>query len=209
MGRRLLLIGGGGHCHSVIDSVISLNTFERIGIVDNIDSSFLGIDVVGNDDDLPRLISQGWSEAFISVGSIGNTLIRRRLYKMVKGLGFVVPTIIDPSAAIAKGCEISEGAFIGKYVVVNSGSSIGACTIINTGAIVEHDCLIDEFSHISPGVVLCGQVRVGSDTHIGARTVIRQQVIIGNHSLIGLGSAVVKNVPDNIKAYGNPCKVVE
>lgn len=209
MGKRLLLIGGGGHCHSVIDSVISLNTFEKIGIIDNMDSSCLGINVVGTDDDLPRLISEGWSEAFITVGSVGNTIVRRRLYGMVKGLGFVLPTIIDSSATIAKGCEISEGTFIGKHAVVNSGSSLGVCTIINTGAIIEHDCSIGDFSHISPGAVLCGQVKVGSDSHIGAGSVVRQQIVIGNHTLIGLGSVVVKNLPDNVKAYGNPCKVVE
>ena len=209
MGRRLLLIGGGGHCHSVIDSVISLNTFEEIGIIDNMSTPCLEINVVGTDGDLPRLIFEGWLEAFITVGSVGNTMARRRLYEMVKGLGFVIPTIIDPSVIIAKGCEISEGTFIGKRAVVNSGSSLGICTIINTGAIVEHDCSIGDFSHISPGAVLCGQVKVGSDSHIGAGSVVRQHIVIGNHALIGLGSVVIKDLPDDVKAYGNPCKVVE
>ncbi len=209
MGRRLLLIGGGGHCHSVIDSVLSLKTFKEIGIIDNISTSCLGINVLGTDDDLPRLISEGWSEAFITVGSVGNTAIRRRLYEKVKSLGFVFPIIIDPAANVAQGCEIGEGTFIGKHAVVNSGSRLGVCTIINTGAIIEHDCSIGDFSHISPGAVLCGQVKVGSDSHIGAGSVIRQQIVIGNHSLIGLGSVVVQNLSDNVKAYGNPCKVVE
>lgn len=209
MGRRLLLIGGGGHCHSVIDSILSLNTFEEIGIIDNMNISCLGITVVGTDDDLPRLFSEGWSDAFITVGSVGNTAIRRRLYEMAKSLGFNFPTIVDPTATVAKECEIGEGAFIGKHAIVNSGSSLGVCTIINTGAIIEHDCSIGDFSHISSGTVLCGQVRVGSDSHVGARSVIRQQIVIGNHTLIGLGSVVVKNFPDSVKAYGNPCKVVE
>ena len=47
--RRILLIGGGGHCHSVLDSIFSLQLYAEVGIIDNVDSSFLGIPVVGRD----------------------------------------------------------------------------------------------------------------------------------------------------------------
>ena len=101
MKRKLLLIGGGGHCRSVLDTAIQLNIYDEIGIVDFTDSSCLGVPVVGNDDDIPSLIREGWNEAFITVGSVGNTGIRRRLYKMVKKLNLAVPSLIDPTAVIA------------------------------------------------------------------------------------------------------------
>ncbi len=50
---------------------------------------------------------------------------------------------------------------------------------------------------------------MGSDSHIGAGTMVRQFVKIGNNSLIGMGSVVIRDIPSNVKAYGNPCKVVE
>ena len=208
MGKRLLLIGGGGHCHSVIDSVLSLEIYDEIGIIDSINGSCLGINVIGTDNDLPRLFDEGWSEAFITVGSVGNTTIRKRLYSLVKSLGFAIPVIIDPSAIIAKGCEMGEGTYVGKNTVINTGSFLGACTIINTGALIEHDCIIGDFSHISPGATVCGQVCIGNDSHVGAGSVVRQQINIGNGVLIGAGSVVVKDIQDNVKAYGNPCKVV-
>ena len=37
--------------------------------------------------------------------------------------------------------------------IVNSGSKIGKCAIINTGAIVEHDCTIGDFVHITAGML--------------------------------------------------------
>ena len=206
--RKLLLIGGSGHCRSVLDTAIQLNIYDEIGIVDFTDSSCLGVPVVGNDDDIPSLIREGWNEAFITVGSVGNTGIRRRLYEMVKKLNLAVPSLIDPTAVIANSVEIGEGTFVGKRAVVNTCSGIGKCAIINTGAIIEHDCKIGEFSHISPGAVVCGQVTVGNDSHVGAGSVVRQQIVIGDKVLLGAGSTVVSDIPSNSKAYGNPCKVV-
>lgn len=207
--NKLLLIGGGGHCRSVLDCVLSLDEYDEIGIIDSSDCSCMGVPVIGRDEDIPELIKSGWNNAFITVGSVGNTKIRRKLYKMLNELGISIPIITDPTAIIARGAVIGRGTFIGKRAVVNSNTTIGECAIINTGAIIEHDCVVGDFSHISPSSVVCGGVNIGSDTHIGAGTVIRQLITIGNSSLIGAGSVVVKNIDDNKKAYGNPCRVVE
>ncbi len=209
MNRRLLLLGGGGHCRSVVDSALSLNIYDEIGIVDFKDSSCLGIPVVGTDDDLPALYSKGWTDAFITLGSIGNTTVRRKLFQLINSIGLMVPAIIDPSAAVAAGTEIGRGVFIGKNAVLNTGASVGDCAIINTGAVVEHDCSVGAFAHVSPGAVLCGEVTVGADAHVGAGAVVRQQLVIGEHALIGAGSVVLREIPAHAKAYGNPCRVVE
>ena len=206
--KKILLIGGGGHCRSVLDSLLALDAYAEIGIIDNLAGSVLGIPVVGTDDDIPRLVSEGWTDAFITVGSVGRTELRRKLYEMVKSIGMNVPAIIDPTAVIAKGTELSEGVYVGKRAVVNTGSRIGSCAIMNTGAIVEHDCTIGSFSHISPGATVCGQVDIGNDSHVGAGSVVRQQINIGSGVLIGAGSVVVKDIPDHVTAYGNPCRVV-
>ena len=207
--KKLLLIGGGGHCRSVLSSVLSLNQYDDIGIIDYTDTPILGIPVVGRDEDLPGFKQSGWTDAFITVGSIGNTGLRRRLYQMVLDAGFWVPSIIDTTAIVAGDALVEAGTFVGKGAIVSSGTKIRQCAIINTGAIIEHDCLIGEFSHISPGTVLCGQVVVGDRSHVGAGSVVRQQIEIGKDTLIGAGSVVVNNIPDQAKAYGNPCKVVE
>ena len=208
MGKNLLLIGGGGHCRSVLSSVLAEKEYEEVGIIDFTNIPVMGISVVGRDEDLPTLKNSGWTDAFITVGSIGNTGLRRRLYQMIKKLGFTIPSIIDPTAIVAQDVKIGEGCFVGKGAVLNSGTEIGECAIINTGAVIEHDCKIGAFAHISPGTVLCGQVKVGNDSHVGAGSVVRQQIEIGNETLVGIGSVVVQNIPDCVKALGNPCKVV-
>ncbi|MBR4174574.1 MAG: acetyltransferase [Lachnospiraceae bacterium] len=208
MKKKLLLIGGGGHCNSVADCVLALNEYDEVAIIDTAESSYPTVPVIGTDDDIPSLFKDGWTHAFITVGSVGDTKIRRRLFEMVKEIGLNVPAIVDPSAILGKNVSIGEGAFVGKRAVVNAGSVIGECAIINTGAIIEHDCTVGAFSHISPGAVLCGQVSVGHDSHLGANSCVRQLINIGDDSLVGMGSVVVRDLPSNVKAMGNPCKVV-
>ena len=207
--KKLLVIGGGGHCKSVLDCVLSLGVYDDVGIVDKKNVEILGVSVVGSDQDLVSLFQKGWTDAFITVGSVGNTAARRCLYSIIRKIGFHVPAIVDKTVAMAGGIQIGDGCFIGKKAVVNTGASLGCCAIINTGAIIEHDCSVGDFSHISPGTVLCGQVRIGNDTHVGAGSVIRQQISVGNNVMIGAGSVVVKDISDGKTAYGNPCRIVK
>lgn len=210
--NKILLIGGGGHCRSVADCLLAAGNHMEIGIVERpgiVSQSTNGIPVVGCDDDLPRLLSEGWTEAVVTLGSVGDPARRRVLFLHLKELGFHLPVVADPTAIISSDTEIGEGTFLGKRTVVNAGTRIGACAIINTGAVLEHDCSIGAFAHISPGTVLCGGVTVGEGTHVGAGSVVRQQIQIGAGSLIGIGSSVVSDVPPNCMAYGTPCKVVK
>lgn len=210
--KKILLIGGGGHCCSVLDSIISLNTYDEIGIIEREpkkNQSVMGVSVIGTDADLPFLFNNGWHYAFITLGSIGDSSKRESIYSNLCKEGFVIPSIIDPSAIIGSNTYISDGSFIAKRVVINAGSNIGSCAIVNTGAIVEHDCFVGDFVHISPGSTLCGEVKVGNSSHIGAGAVVRQMIKIGEGSLVGAGSVVVKDIPDGVEAFGNPCRVVK
>lgn len=52
-------------------------------------------------------------------------------------------------------------------------------------------------------------VKIGDNVWIGGNTVIFPGVNIGNNVTIGAGSVVTKDVPDDVLAYGNPCKVIK
>lgn len=211
MNKKILLVGGGGHCKSVLDSLLELDQFSEIGIIDvkeNMGKEVLGVSVIGCDDDLHQLFADGYNYAFVTVGSIGSPKLRIRLSNKLSEIGFEIPNIVDPSAVVSRHVKMATGIFIGKNAVINAGSTIHKGAIINTGTIIEHDCLVGEFAHIAPGSVLSGEVQVGENTHIGANCVIKQQLRIGSDSIIGMGSVVSKGIEDNIIAYGNPCKGV-
>lgn len=205
MNGKIVLIGGGGHCRSVIDTLLRNNDCDSIVITDQeipAGTEILGCEVVGNDGLLPELLEKGYENAFITVGSVKSTDVRRRLYEKVCGLGFSVVNVIDPSAAVSDFCRLGKGVFIGKNAAVNADADIGDCAIINTGAIVEHECSIGAFSHISVGAKLCGNVAVGCDTLVGAGAVVIQGIRLGDRVIIGAGSTVIRDVENDSVRYG-------
>lgn len=209
--KRMVLLGGGGHCKSVLDTLSKFPEFEIVGILDiesKVGDSILQTKIIGVDDDLFDLYLNGIDYAFITAGSIGNTDLRIRLYKKIKEVGIKTPNIIDDTAIISDNIVLGEGNFIGKGAIINSGVILGNNCIINTGAIIEHDCRIGDFCHVAPGSTLSGGVELGNNTHIGTNSTIIQNIKIGKNTLIGAGSVVIHNISDNAKAYGNPCKEV-
>lgn len=207
--NKIVLIGGGGHCSSIIDSVNKMN-FEIVGILDKktkVGSFLNGIEIIGEDELLSSLYNTGVKYAFISTGSIGNKLTRQNLYETVKKIGFKLPNIIDKSSIISSNVEMGEGNFIGKGVIVNTNTIIRNMCILNTGVIIDHDCRIGNFVHLAPGTTLSGNVEIMNNTHIGTNSTIIQGLCIGSNSLIGAGSVITKNIPCDVKAYGCPAKV--
>ncbi len=205
MCNRLVLIGGGGHCKSVLETIYAGGIYSEIVITDNSiarGSTILGSKVVGTDEELPDLYKNGFHHAFVTIGSIKDTSIRRRVYEKARGIGFIFPTIIDPSAVIATSSHIGEGIFIGKNVIVNADAKIGDLAIINTAAVIEHDCHVGEFSHISVGAILCGGVEIENDVFIGANAIIIQGIKIEANSIIGAGSVVLNNVSKYSRVVG-------
>lgn len=210
--EEIILIGGGGHCKSVIDSINKSKEYKVIGILDLIDkvgSEILGISVIGTDKGLEIHYKNGVNNAFLTVGSIGDISLRKKIYSNAVAIGYKFPNIVDATAIISNNAEIGYGNFIGKGSIVNAGAKIGNNCIINTGAIIEHDCNIQDFCHMAPGVTLSGGVIIGENTHIGTNSTIIQNIKIGDNTMIGAGSVVLKDIGSNAKAYGNPCKEVE
>lgn len=198
--KDILLLGIGGHAHSVVDSIEQNGEYKIVGFLDTEEMQgkhYKNYYVLGTDDKLERAYADGIRYAFITIGFMGHGEIRNKLYYRLKEIGYIIPNIIDCTATIALDAEFEEGIFVGKRAVINSNAQVEKMCIINTGAIVEHDCRVGQFSHISVGSVLCGNVQVGKSSFIGANTVVIQGKKIGNECIVGAGTVVRKNVEDN------------
>ncbi|SCX02844.1 sugar O-acyltransferase, sialic acid O-acetyltransferase NeuD family [Lachnospiraceae bacterium YSD2013] len=209
MAEKIVLVGGGGHCKSVLNTIYKLGIYTDVVITDSAlapGSMILNAKVVGDDSTLPDLLKQGYSNAIITVGSIKSTDVRRKIYKELEQLGFGFPTIIDPSASVSEYAEIGEGVFVGSNASVNAEAQIGAFAIINTSAIIEHESSIGRFSHIAVGATVCGNVLVGDDVFVGAGATLIQGVTIGDCAIIGAGSLVNKDVYPNSMVCGVPAR---
>lgn len=116
--------------------------------------------------------------------------------------------IIHASLDISKMSKIGRGVLINSKVSIAAHTTIGDFVSINRHVSIGHHTIINDFCSINPGVNIAGNVVIGEGTTIGMGTNILHQVKIGKNSVIGAGSVVTKDIPDNVVAYGSPCKII-
>jgi UDP-N-acetylbacillosamine N-acetyltransferase len=116
---------------------------------------------------------------------------------------------------IHTGLDISYTSKLGRGLLINSKVSIAAHTVIgdfvsiNRHVSIGHHTTIGDYCSINPGVNIAGNVVIGEGSTIGMGTNVLQQVKIGKNTIIGAGSVVTRDIPDNVIAYGSPCKIIK
>ncbi|MCF2690699.1 acetyltransferase [Bacteroides fragilis] len=138
--------------------------------------------------------------------SIGNNQIRR---KIVDSLSVTFGCAVHPLSIVSELSNVGEGSVVMQGAIIQACVQIGKHCIVNTGASVDHECVIEDYVHISPHSTLCGNVSVGEGSWIGAGTTVIPGVKIGKWSVIGAGSVVTKDIPDHVLAAGNRCKIIK
>ena len=203
--NTIILIGGGGHCKSVIDVIESADMFAISCIIDKPDlkgNLISGYEIKYQDDDIASLAKE-FKNFHITVGQIKSNAIRVKLFNLVKSVGGILPVIISPKSYISKRSEIGEGSAIMHHAMINAGAIIGINTIINSKAVIEHDAKVGSHCHISTSAVVNGDCIIEDNCFIGSNAVIGHGVTIKANSIIGAGSVVLKNLESGFYA-GNP-----
>ncbi len=190
--KEIILIGGGGHCKSVIDVIEQEGKFQIIGIVDKpelLGVKVLGYPVIGNDSDLADL-SKKYRYALVTVGQIKSSSLRERLFKSAVKVGLTMPNIISPRAYVSKHAMIGQGTVIMHDALVNANAKIGENCIINSKALIEHDAIIEDFCHIATNAVINGAAIVRQGSFLGSGVITKQGVKVEKNSFIKAGSLV-------------------
>ena len=207
--KPLVLVGGGGHCKSVIEAAESAG-YSILGVLDmpeEVGKSILSTKVIGTDDDIPAYVDK--AEYVITVGFIKNSATRIKLYNKVKEAGGKLATIVASTAYVSKYAEIGEGTVVLHQVFVNAGAKVGCNVILNTATNIEHDAVIGDHCHISTGSMINGDAVVADQTFIGSQSVINQGVKIKMGGvIIASGSVVNKDITGRGVYVGNPAKLI-
>jgi acetyltransferase-like isoleucine patch superfamily enzyme len=93
--------------------------------------------------------------------------------------------------------------------VINADAYVGEHVIVNTAATIDHDCRIEDFVHISPGVHMAGGVQIGCCARIGIGASLIPGVRVGRDTIVGAASCVIRDLPENVIAVGCPAKVIK
>jgi sugar O-acyltransferase (sialic acid O-acetyltransferase NeuD family) len=206
MKPKVILIGYSGHAY-VVNSIFMSMSKEVYAYCDNTikENNPFNLEYLGaeNTDNVLKVLSK--NVFFIA---IGDNQTRRKVYENLEEKNLLPCNAIHTSAIICSSATIGKnGVMISAGTIINPLTKIGNGAICNTGCIIEHDCIIGDFAHIAPSAILCGNVCIGDNSFIGAGSVIKQGIIIGKNVTIGAGTVVIKNIPDNSTAYGNPAQL--
>lgn len=195
MKKKILLFGAGSHANSCIDILKLSKNYKIYGLIgkkNEIGKTIGGYKVLGTDHDAASFKKRGIKHALISFSDYKNQSLRLQLFKKLKKLNFIFPTIISPYSYVSKLSKILEGTIVMHGAIINSNSIIGRNCIVNTKALIEHDCRIGDNVHISTGSILNGSVSVGSQSFIGSGSVIRNNLNIKKNSFIKMGTILKK-----------------
>ena len=188
--KKIILIGGGGHCKSVIDVIEHEAKYKIAGIIDKpelINKKILGYPIIGNDLELENFAKK-YQYALITIGHIKSSSLRIRLFDLAKSAGFLLPTIVSPKAYISKHSKIGYGNVIMNNAIINANTSIGNNCIINSKALIEHDCSVNDHCHISTNVTINGGSKIGAGCFIGSNATIINNITIKENSFIKAGT---------------------
>lgn len=178
MKPKILLIGGGGHCKSVIDVIEQEDKYTIAGIVDKkefIGQDVLGYKVIGCDDNLAELFKT-YKYAVVTVGQIKSNSLKVKIFNNLKNIGYTIPTIISPLSYVSKHSTIEEGTIVMHHSLVNANVKIGKNCIINTKALIEHDSVVEDNCHISTGAIINGGVVVKENSFIGSNATTKEYI---------------------------------
>lgn len=176
--RKLILVGGGGHCRSCIDVIEQEGRYEIAGILDQYESigqKVLGYSVVGSDDSMQEYAREGYS-FLITVGQTRTSSLRKKLYTKLQTYDAHMATVISPRAYVSRHASLGKGTIIMHDALVNANASIGANCIVNSKALIEHDARIEDFCHISTAAVINGGVVVKEGSFFGSNAVSKEYV---------------------------------
>ena len=196
----MLLYGASGHAKVVRDCIIANGKTVSALFDDNTDLIKL--------DDTPvvGIYQADYEKGLPVIVTVGDNLVRKKLVSRVK---HAFGKAIHPSAIVSGYAKVGEGSVVMPGVIVNSASRIGSHCILNSASIIEYECTLEDFVHVSPNVTICAGSSIGEGTHIGAGATIIPNKKIGKWCVIGAGSVITQDIPDYSMVVGVPGKIIK
>lgn len=203
MKDNLIIVGASGHGKVIVDIAKKMNKWQSILFLDDNEfiTQLMGFKVIGKTND--AFLHKDEADFFVA---IGNNTIREKMQEKLENYSLSVVSLIHPDAIIGADVEIGKGTAIMAGVIINSSSKIGKGCIINTASTLDHDNVIEDYVHVSPGAHLAGTVNVGKGSWIGVASVVSNNVNICDKCQLGAGTVVIKDINESGTYVGVPSR---
>lgn len=200
----LIFLGGGGHYKDLlyISETDKYNKWNCIGFLDDNEST----NRLGPCENLPEYLKKYKNLKYCI--AINSSKIRQKL-DLLYGEETKSANLIHETALIGSSCSYANGITMGPYSLMTTNVQIGKHVHINSASSINQSSLIGDYCTISPGVRICGDVKVGNATSIGAGAVIINFKTIGIECTLGAGTVVIDNVDDHMTVVGVPGREIK
>ena len=209
--NKLLIYGAGGLGRGIIELIDSINqikpnTWEIIGFVDDQAKGVINeYKVWGTTEDLLQI-----TEDISIVLAIGNPQTKKNIYEKIKTNSKIhYPNLIHPSVEFSKFNIIGQGNVISKGVSMSTNIEINDFNLIHYNCSIGHDVYMGSYNSVFPLTSLSGYVLLENEIEIGANTSILPSVVVGEKAVIGAGSVLLTNIPNNVTAVGVPARIIK
>lgn len=205
--KSIAIIGAGGHA-KVVAEIAELLGWEAISLFDEKWPEIERLEqwpIVGDIDRLIQSIND-YDAYFVA---IGDNKTRKNIIERISQFDIDLANLIHPQAVISQYASIGFGCVVMAGAVINPFSVLRTGVIINTSSTIDHDCVIESYTHISPGANLAGNVSCDQGCWVGIGSSVKQSVKIGSFSIIGAGSTVINDVESNDVVVGTPAKSIK
>jgi len=207
---KIALVGArlDGQAGVILDVLSYYKNIEVVAFFDNTSKKknnvIRNIPVVGDIHEITKFKDTKIDAIHVS---IGDNKARYDIYKELELTGIPFLSIIHPTSIISSSAKIGAGCFIGANAVVQNNSIVGNYSMINTGAIIEHDNILGEATHIAPNACTGGRVKVHDLAFIGIGSVVVPDVSIGKSAFVNAGTLVKKSVSNGLTMIGYSSKI--
>lgn len=204
------IYGAGGLGREILEIAKAINThsnrWECITFIDDGDvpEEVNNIPVVK----YQAIAKDGADEIEIAVG-IGEPAVRESIYKKLERDGMKLATLIHPSTYIPETAHIGEGATVSMGCFISCNVSIGCNVYIQPHVNIGHDCAIGDGCIISSSCNIGGSVHIGDNTYLGLGVTVKEKAQIGSWTIVGMSSSVIRDIPDEVVALGNPARAMK
>ncbi len=206
----VIVVGGGDQGRQVISAIEAGEGNRIVGVLDRAippGTVVAGYPVLGTEDDLRATAEQNGAGAFVV--AIGDNATRGALLEqLVAGCPQLsMCTIIHPTASVARDATVGDGSIVLAGAVVSNGCTVGRGVLLGTRSSIDHDCVVDDYASLAPGVTTGGTVHIGRATALGVGANVVHGITIGADTVVGAGALVLDDIPERVVAYGVPALV--
>lgn len=186
--RRLLIIGAGGHGRAVAEAAELGVNHEVAGFLDDApeaEHDIWGIPVWGS----PSMLAELLGRVDEVVVAIGNNTVRRALHQRVRETGLALATIVHPAALLSPRAVVGPGSVLMAGAIVGTQARLGEGVIVNCGAVVDHDCVVEDFGHLGVKAGMAGGAVLGAGAWMQAGSSLGYGVTIPSASVLRPGES--------------------